>query len=334
MLNMTRRKFITLLSGAAAAWPLGAQGQQAERPRRISVLNVLAGTDPESRPRIVAFEAALRELGWAIGRNLQIDYYWDASDVARTRAVAMEVAETKPDLVVTVATPATQAVRDQAGRVPIVFVQVLDPLGTGLVASLARPGGNITGFSNFEFSMGGKWLELLKDVAPSITRIAVLFNPATTPGAGTFYLQSIEAAAPRLAVKSSAAPVRSVGDIEDALSKLAREPNTGVIFPPDIFTSSNRNLIISLAARNRLPAIYPYRYFATVGGLFSYGSDTTDVFRQAASYVDRILRGEKAGDLPVQQPTKFELVINLKTAKALGLTVPDKLLALADEVIE
>jgi putative ABC transport system substrate-binding protein len=331
---MRRRQFIALVGGAAA-WPFAARAQQAKRPRLISMVNVIAETDPEASPRIAAFEKALRELGWATERDLRIDYYWDASDPVRTRAAAKQVIETSPDLIVTVSTPATQALRDEAsGIIPIVFVQVFDPVGTGLVASLARPGGNITGFSNFELSMSGKWLELLKGIAPQITRVALLFNPATAPGAGTFYLRSLEAAAPSFAVESSAAPVRNVEDFQDVLSMVARDPHAGLIIPPDIFTARHRDLIISLVARHRLPAVYPFRFWATAGGLLSYGIDTTDLFRRSASYVDRILKGAKPADLPVQQPTKFELVINLKTAKALGLDVPPMLLARADEVIE
>ena len=331
---MKRRQFIALLGGAAA-WPLAARAQQAERMRRIGVVNVIAETDSEALPRMAAFEMALRELGWVKERDLRIDYYWDNSDPAHTLAAAKEVIKTKPDLVVTVSTPATQALRDEAGgTIPIVFVQVLDPVGTGLVASLARPGGNITGFSNFEFSMSGKWLELLKGIAPHITSVALLFNPATAPGAGAFYLRSLEAAAPSFAISPIAAPVRNVEDFEEVLSKLARDPHAGLIIPPDIFTARHRDLIISLVARHRLPAAYPFRFWATANGLLSYGIDTTDLFRRSASYVDRILKGAQPAELPVQQPTKFELVINLKTARALGLTVPDKLLATADEVIE
>ena len=332
---MTRREFFSLIGGAAAAWPLAARAQQAERMRRIGVVNVIAEADPEALPRIAAFEMALRELGWVKERDLRIDYYWDNSDPAHVLAATKQVIKTKPDLVVTVSTPATQALRDEAGgTIPIVFVQVLDPVGTGLVASLARPGGNITGFSNFEFSMSGKWLELLKGIAPHITSVALLFNPATAPGAGAFYLRSLEAAAPSFAISPIAAPVRNVEDFEEVLSKLARDPHAGLIIPPDIFTARHRDLIISLVARHRLPAAYPFRFWATANGLLSYGIDTTDLFRRSAAYVDRILKGAQPADLPVQQPTKFELVINLKTAKALGLEVSPTLLARADEVIE
>jgi putative ABC transport system substrate-binding protein len=330
---MRRRKFITLLGGAAAAWPLAARAQEPERVRRISVVNVIAATDPEASPRIAAFEMALRKLGWVIERDLRIYYYWSAGDVARTRDMAKQVVATRPDLIVTVTTPPTQALRDETGDIPIVFLQVFDPVSTGLVASLARPGGNITGFTNFESSMAGKWLQLLKEIAPHIRRVAVLFNPTTTPGSA-LYLDSIEAASPSFAVKPAAALVRSVEDISDALSELAREPDAGLIVAPDTFTTNNRDLITSLAALHRVPAVYPFRYFATAGGLLSYGIDSTDLFPRSASYVDLILKGTKPADPPVQQPTKFELVINLKTARALGLKIPPTLLALADEVIE
>ena len=330
---MKRRQFITLVGGAAA-WPLAAQAQQADKVHRISVVNIIAENDPEASPRVTAFELGLRRLGWATERDLRIDYYWDAGDAARRRVVAKQVAETRPDVVVTAATPATEALRDEARGVPIVFVQVIDPVGTGLVASLAHPGANITGFSNFEFSMAGKWLELLKEIVPNLRTVALLFNPETVPGAGTFYVQTVEAAASAFAVKSAPAFVRNVGEIEDVLSSFARTPNAGLIAPPDTFTTRHRDLIISLAAAHRLPAVYPYRYFATAGGLLSYGIDTIDVFRRAASYVDLILKGAKPAALPVQLPTKFELVVNLKTAKALGLTIPEPFLQRADEVIE
>jgi putative tryptophan/tyrosine transport system substrate-binding protein len=330
----TRRQFVALLGRSAAAWPLTARAQQADRVRRISVVNIIAENDPEASPRVAAFEAGLRKLGWAIERDVRVDYYWDAGDVARSAVVAKQVAETSPDVVVTAATPATKAIRDAATGVPIVFVQAVDPVGTGLVASLARPGANVTGFSNFEFSIGGKWLELLKEIMPDLRTVALLFNPMTMPGGGTFYLQALEAAAPSFAVKSSAASVQSVEDIPNVFSVLAGASNAGLIVLPDTFTTRHRDLIISLAAAHRLPAVYPFRYFATQGGLLAYGIDTTNLFRQAASYVDRILKGAKPADLPVQQPTSYELVINLKTARALDLSISATLLALADEVIE
>jgi putative ABC transport system substrate-binding protein len=330
---MRRRNFISLLGGATA-WPLAAPAQQAGRVRRISVVNIIAANDPEASPRVTAFELELRKLGWAIERDLRIDYYWDVSD-ARRDVVAKQVAESRPDIIVAATTLVVQALQDATRGVPIVFVLVLDPVGTGLVANLARPGANLTGFTNFEFSMGSKWLELLKEIAPNLTNVAQLYNPATVPGSmGTVYAQVLEAAAPAFAITPTTILVRSVDEIENVLSTLARAPNSGLIVPPDPFTTRHRDLVIRLAAAYRLPAVYCYRYFAAAGGLISYGIDTIDEVRRTASYVDRILKGAKPADLPVQQPTKFELVINLKTAKALGLEVPWFLQQRADEVIE
>ena len=324
-----RREFITLLGGALAAWPLAARAQ--DRMRRISVINVIAATDPEASPRIAAFEAALSKLGWSKTHNLEIDYHWDVKDIADARVLARQVMASKPDLLVTVTTPPTQAFRDEAGdTTPIVFLQVFDPVSTGLVASLPRPGGNITGFAILEPSMASKWAQLLKEIAPHIETITLLFNPTTTPGV-QLYLDSVEATKIFL-VRSTA--VHSVEDLSAAISGLARNRNAGLIIPPDVFMTKNRDLITSLAAQHRVPAVYPFHYFATFGGLLSYGVDSTDLFRRAASYVDAILRGTKPADLPVQLPTKFQLVINLKTARALGLEVPPTLLATADEVIE
>jgi putative ABC transport system substrate-binding protein len=332
--RMKRREFITLLAGAAA-WPIAARAQPPKRIRRITVLNILATSDPEVPPRIAAFEAALREFGWRKGGNLSIEYVWgwDARD-AGAREVIRRIVESRPDLVVTVATPTTLAMSAEAADTPIVFIQVSDPVGTGLVASLSRPGGIATGFTNFEFSMGGKWLELLKQIVPTVQRVAFLFNPATAPAAGRFYFEPIAAGSSALNIAVSEAPVSNSDDLQQVMPKLARVSRTGVIVGPDIFTSTHRDHIVSLALQYRLPAVYPFRYFATAGGLLSYGSDTTDLYRRSAAYVDRILRGVKPADLPVQQPTKFELVINLRTAKALGIEVPANLLALADEVIE
>jgi putative ABC transport system substrate-binding protein len=245
-----------------------------------------------------------------------------------------EITERRPEIVLTVATPTTFAMRDAAADIPIVFIQVSDPVGTGLVASLSRPGGNITGFTNFEFSMAGKWLELLKEMVPNVKRAAFLFNPATAPAAGKFYFHPILAGSSALEIAVSEMPVANSDDLERQVQQIANDRSIGLIVGPDIFTATHRNRIVALASQYRLPAVYAFRYFATAGGLLSYGSDTIDLYRRAAGYVDRILKGAKPADLPVQQPTKFELVINLKTAKALGLDVPDKLLAIADEVIE
>jgi putative tryptophan/tyrosine transport system substrate-binding protein len=332
--QLGRREFITLVGGSAT-WSLAAHAQPPERIRRITVFNILAAGDPELPPRIAAFEAALGEFGWRKGSNLGIEYVWgwDAAD-AGARAVVRRIVESRPDLVVTVATPTTLAMSAEAADIPIVFIQVSDPVGTGLVASLSRPGGTTTGFTNFEFSMGGKWLELLKEIVPTVERLAFLFNPATAPAAGRFYFEPIAAGSSALKIAVSEAPVSNSNDLQQVMQKLARVSRTGVIVGPDVFTSTHRDLIVSLALQYRLPAVYPFRYFATAGGLLSYGSDTTDLYRRSAAYVDRILKGVKPADLPVQQPTKFELVINLRTAKALGIEVPATLLALADEVIE
>jgi putative ABC transport system substrate-binding protein len=331
--QLQRREFITLIGGAAAGSPLVVRGQPAERIRRIAMVNVIDAIDPEASPRIAAFETTLRKLGWAIKRDVVIDYYWGARDIVLARAMAKQVVATRPDIIVTVTTPPTQALQDEASYIPIVFLQGFDPVSTGLVASLARPGANITGFTAFESSMGSKWLQLLKDIAPNITNAAVLFNPSTAMGYA-LYVNSIETASQPFSIKPVVTLVRSMEEVSNVISELAHDPNAGLILIPDTFITNNRDPIISLAARYRLPAVYPFRYFATAGGLLSYGIDSIGLFHQSASYVDLILKGAKPADLPVQQPTKFELVINLKTAKALGLEIPPTLLALADEVIE
>jgi putative ABC transport system substrate-binding protein len=330
---MKRREVITLLGGAAAGWPLAARGeQQGGRVRRVGVLQATAENDQETQARTKAFRQGLAALGWAEGRNILIDYRYAAGDAARIKAHAAEMVSAGPDLILAASTPVMAALR-QGNPLPIVFVQVTDPIGQGFVASLARPGGNITGFTPFEAAMGSKWLAILKEIAPGVARVALMFNPDTAPFAGMFW-QPVEDAAPSFDVKPIQAPVRDVGEIERAIEALARDGNGGLIVPPDISTTNHRDLIIALGARHRLPAVYPFRYFAANGGLISYGSDVADVYRRAASYVDRILKGDKPSDLPVQTPTKFELVINLKTAKALGLTVPISMQQLADEVIE
>jgi len=329
---MIRRAFITLLGGAAA-WPLAARAQQGERMRRIGVLGVTAADDPQSSRRAMALEQTLEKLGWTIGRNLQVDYRWGASNNERARAAAAELLKLAPDLILATSRPAVRAVQQTAAPIPIVFVAVSEPLSMGLVSSLARPGGNITGFSNLEPSLGGKWVGLLKEIAPGVKRVAFMFDPASTPITPLFF-RSVESAALKLAVEPVLARVQSVVEIEAAMSKLGRDPGCGLIVPPNAFTTANHRQIVALALQNRLPSIFAFQYFATAGGLISYGPDVVDQFRGAASYVDRILRGEQPSDLPVQQPTKFELVINLNTAKALGLEVPPTLLATADEVIE
>jgi putative tryptophan/tyrosine transport system substrate-binding protein len=330
---MRRREFVTLIGGAAVALPLGARAQQMERMRHVGVLINTADDDPETQIRIAAFQAAMEQFGWAQGRNVQIDYRWSVGDIERARTAASELLRLSPDIILSNATPATAVLRQATSTIPIVFVGVSEPVAQGFVNNLAHPGGNVTGFSFLEPSLGAKWLELLKDIAPHITRISIIFNPKTTPSAELF-LQSVENAAKGFAVEPVMLPFDDLAAIEPTMTKAGREPDTGFIFPPDPFIVVHRKLIVELAARTRLPAIYSQRPFASEGGLISYGADPSDLFRRAASYVDRILRGEKPADLPVQQPTKFELVINLKTAKALGLTVPDRLIAVADEVIE
>ena len=328
---MKRRQFITILGGAAA-WPLAARAQQSERMRRIGVLMNLAADDPEAQVRLAAFHQGLQELGWTVGRNLRIDTRWGAGDADRYRRYSTELVALAPDVILA-ASGATVPWLLQATRsVPIVFAQVPDPVGAGFVESLAHPGGNITGFTNFEFSIGGKLLELLKEIAPRVTRAAVLRDAADPAGVGQW--GAIQTAAPSLGLELRVVDVRDAGEIERSITAFARGSNGGMIVTGSAPTAIHRDLIITLAARHRLPSVYAYRYHATSGGLISYGPETIDQYRRAASYVDRIFRGEKPADLPVQAPTKYELVINLKTAKALGLDVPPTLLARADEVIE
>jgi putative tryptophan/tyrosine transport system substrate-binding protein len=329
---MRRREFITLLGGAAT-WPLAARAQQPERLRRVGMLIGYAEEDREVRARVSAFEQALKELGWTSGRNVQFTYRWERGDAERMRVYAAELMGLAPDVVLTATTSALAALRRETLTAPIVFVNVTDPVGSGFVASLARPGGNITGFSSFEPLMGGKWVQLLKEIAPRATRITLISNPDTDPQT-RFYSSSIEVAATSLSVKLIATPVHDSAEIESAIAALGRDTSSGLIVLSGLFTFAHRELIVRLADRYRVPAVYPYREFVESGGLLSYGVDLAAQFRQAAPYVDRILKGEKPADLPVQAPTKFELAINLKTAKALGLTVPERLLAIADRVIE
>jgi len=330
---VNRRQIITLLGGTAA-WPLAARAQQqGERMRRIGVLMGVPENDLEYQTFVAAFRGGLQELGWAEGRNIQIDTRWAGPDVASIQRFAKELIALQPDLIISQSTPTTTVLKQQTSTVPIIFVNVVDPVGSGFVASFPRPGGNVTGFILMEPTMVGKWLELLKEIAPRVNRVALLFNPATAPYA-EYYLNPFKAVAPSFAVEAIVAPVRDTSELEAVVATQAREPNSGLIAMPSAFMNVHRTEIISLAARHRLPAVYAFRFFAELGGLLSYGNDFLDNYRRAASYADRILKGEKPADLPVQAPTKFTLAINLKTAKALGLTVPDKLLALADEVIE
>ena len=333
MFDGRRREFITLLGGAAAAWPLGARAQQAERMRRIGVLTAATpADDPDGQARLAAFLQVLQQLGWTDGRNLRIDYRWGLGDANNIRRYAAELAALAPDVILSVGTASMGPLLQATRTVPIVFVSVTDPVGAGFVDSLARPGGNATGFIQFEYSLSGKWLELLKQIAPGVTRAAVFRDPAITSGIGQFAV--IQSVAPSLGVEVSPISVRDAGEIERTVAAFARSPNGGLIVTSGAGSVLHRELIIALAARYKLPAVYYRRYFVTSGGLISYGFDLVDQYRHAAGYVDRILKGEKPADLPVQAPTRYELVINLKTAKALGLEIPATVLARADEVIE
>ena len=331
---MNRRGFMSLLGGAAATWPLAARAQQPERKRRIGVLMAHAENDAEFHDYLSAFREGLQKLGWTEGRNIQIDARWGALDDAEARQrSAKELLALQPDLILTQNTPPTASMLEQTRAIPVVFVIVADPVGSGFVQSLARPGANATGFTIMEPTIAGKWLELLKEIAPRVNRAAFLFNPATTPYRD-IYLKPFNAAAASLALEATAAPVHDMQELESIVTEQAREPNGSLIVMPDGFLNVHREEIVSLAARYRVPAVYPWRFFAELGGLLSYGSDQRDMFRVAATYVDRILKGEKPADLPVQAPTKYELLINLKTAKALGLDVPVHFWQLADEIIE
>ena len=328
---MKRRAFITLLGGAAAAWPLAARAQ-SERMRRIGVLTPFAADDSESMTRIAAFLQGLGELGWAVGRNVRIDYRWSAGDPDLTRKAATELVALAPDVILATGTPVTAALQQASLSVPIVFAQVPDPVANGFVASLARTGGNTTGFTTYDYAGSAKWVEVLKEIAPGVTRAAVLRDPTIASGIGQ--LGAVLAVAPSLGIEMSPIGVRDASEIEGAVTAFAREPNGGLIVLASPLSIVQRKLIIALAARHRLPAVYGLRFFVVDGGLISYGPDSVEPYRRAAGYVDRILKGEKPADLPVQAPTKYDLVINLKTAKALGLIVPDNLLARADGVIE
>jgi putative ABC transport system substrate-binding protein len=330
-----RRDFITLLGGAAAAWPLAARAQQDDRIRRIGVLMNSAATDATYQSYMAAFAQALRQLGWVEGQNIHIDLRWNAGDAALARIYAAQLIGLMPEVILASSTTNLTAIQQATSTVPVVFIQVSDPVAQGFVANMTKPGGNLTGFSNFEFSIGGKWLDLLKEVAPGLARVIVMFNPDTSPQS-KFFVRAIEAAAPSLGVQSLVASVHATADIEPALESFARQPNGGLILPPDSFTGLRGQLIADLAARHRLPAISAYEDFAKQSGLMYYGIwiNFVDQFRQAASYVDRILKGTKPGDLPIQRADKYTLIINLKTAKALGLIVPLPLSGLADEVIE
>jgi ABC-type uncharacterized transport system substrate-binding protein len=326
---MRRRDFIKVIGGTAAAWPLVSHGQQ--RARRVGVL-IGTGNDLQGQFWLAAFRRRLQELGWPDGRDLQIDVRWGSADLDHIRSSAADLVSSKPDAILVYGVRSLNPVREATRQIPVVFIATSDPVGLGFVESLAHPGGNLTGFMLYEVSLAGKLVELLKELVPDIARVALVFNPDNTSAAG--YWRSIETVARSRNVIPVSLPVRDIGNILDAVDAFAREPAGGLVLPTDVTTIVHRDLIVALAARRRLPTLYSFRSDVASGGLMSYGPDTTDLFVRAAAYIDRILKGEKAADLPVQAPTKFELIINLKTAKALGLTVPDTLLARADEVIE
>ncbi len=330
---MRRREFVALVSGAAAVWPIATRAQQTGSVRRVGVLIGFAETDPAVQSWLGAFRGALANLGWTEGRNLKIEVRWAGDDPDRMKTFAKELVDLRPDAILSVTTPVTGALVRETQTIPIVIATVADPISSGFVTNLGRPGGNLTGFALYEPSMGGKWLEMLMQVAPGVTRVALLFNPATSVPV-KFYMASIQAAASSFAVQTSTAPVHTKDEIDGVVAALASNPGAGLIVMPDLFNTINRDLIIAVAARYRVPAIYFFRSFADSGGLISYGPDFAPQYPQAAEYIDRILKGEKPGNLPIQMPIKVPLVINLKTANALGLNVPHGLLNAADEVIE
>jgi len=328
-----RREFITLLGGAAAsAWPIAGRAQQPERTRRIGVLVGSVETDLESQARVAAFERGLQTLGWIAGRNVHLDYRFGSADSELIQKYAAELVGMMPDVILANSPQVLRALSQRTSTIPIVFALIVDPVGEGFIKSLAQPGGNITGFTSFEYPLSGKWLELLKEIAPSVRQVLAINHSENVTGAG--YLRALEGAGSATGVKLIAAQVRDAAEIEQAIATMARQSNGGLIMLPSALAQVNREMITKVTAQHRLPAVYPFRYFVATGGLMSYGVDTVDVFLRSASYIDRVLKGEKPAALAVQQPTKFELTINLKTAKALGLTVPPTLLARADEVIE
>lgn len=329
---MRRREFITLIS-SAAAWPLAARGQPAGSVRLIGVLMDYAESDPVSQSLVAVFRDELAKLGWKEGGNLRIEVRWSAGSADRVRKFAKELVDLRPDAILGRGTPETIALARETRTIPIVFAAVSDPIGNGFAASLTHPGGNISGFTNVESTVGGKWVELLKEIAPHTTHVALLFNPATAPPV-QFYMPSIQAAATSFAIRVSTAPIHATDGIEDVIATLARDPGGGLIIMPDTFNLTNRGLIIALAARYGVPVVSNNPIFAESGSLITYGVDFTELFREAAGYIHRILKGDSPADLPIQNPTKFNLVVNLKTAKALGLTIPRDFLLVADEVIE
>jgi putative ABC transport system substrate-binding protein len=331
--HIERRKFLATLVGGAAAWPLAARAQQAERMRHVAFLHPYTDNDPEVLARIVAFRQGLEALGWTENRNIRIEHRYSGGDLGQIQAYATELVRSAPDLIVGSGTPITAALKQATDTIPIVFNVVNDPVGQGFVATLSHPGGNITGFTFMDFPLIGKWLEMLKEIAPDVRRMTLMFNPDSAPFYPVF-LREFGAAPASLAVELSASPVHNEAEIETAITAFAREPRGGLLVAPDAFINTRRHLIMEFAKQHRLPAIYGFRQFVTEGALMSYGPDTADIVRRSASYVDRILKGERPTALPVQAPVKYDLVLNLKTANALGLTAPPTLLARADEVIE
>ena len=331
---MRRRDFIKSIACSTVVWPLAARAEQFGQTKRVGVLMGYDEGDPEAQHRLGVFRRGLAEAGWMVGRNLELDLRWGSGDIERIKHFATELVALKPDVIVGNTTPVTAALKRATSSIPIVFVIVSDPIGEGLITSLARPGGNVTGFINVEASIGGKWLELLKVMVPTVNHASIMFNPDTAPGGGRYFLPSFEAAGVKLGVRTRTAPVRDVTEIEQAIADLAAEPGGGLVMMTDGFLTVHRAEAMKLAAKYKVPSTYPVAAYAREGGLFSYSADYPDLFYRSASYVDRILKGEKPSELPVQVPTKFELVINLKTAKALGLSISQTLLATADEVIE
>jgi putative tryptophan/tyrosine transport system substrate-binding protein len=329
---MRRREFITLLGGAASAWPLAARGQQAEQMRRIGVLMSAAADDPRWKALLTGLRDGLARLGWIEGRTIHIDYRFTGANLDQFSVLAKELIALHPEVIFAQSTPVTAALQRETRAIAIVFVEVSDPVGSGFIASLARPGGNLTGIIQYEPGIAGKWLAMLREIAPNLARVALLANPKGT--AYDYFVRNAMAAASSLGIEIIPSPVDSVADIERLINSLAQQDNSGLLCPPETFITLHRDLVIALAAKHRLPAVYAWRYFVTDGGLMSYGIDLLDVYQQSASYVDRILRGANPADLPVQTPTKYETALNLKTAKALGLSVPASLLVRADEVIE
>jgi putative ABC transport system substrate-binding protein len=333
MFGIKRREFITLLGGAAAL-PLIARAQQPDRIRRIGALMSASENDAGYQSLLATFRDELKKMGWEEGRNIRIDFRWRAVDEGSRQQLAKELVALQPDLMLAQSTPTTAALLQQTSTIPIIFFSVGDPVGEGFVAGLPRPGRNATGFINMEASMSGKWLELLKEIMPSVTRVAILFNPATAPRGGSYYFDPFKAAGQSLRLETVAALVHDTSELESVIAAQASAPNTGLVVMSDVFPLVHRTEITRLVARYRLPTVYPYREFAQVGGLLSYGNDLRDNYRRAATYTNRVLHGERPSELPVEVPVKFELVINLKAAKALGLTIPDSFLLRADEVIE